>query len=194
MNYQTKKLMDEGRMEGKSADQILSMRSVKQLAQAWAVDDQCKTVAHSAILDLFALLSFHCERLEYDINPNLDKELLDIDLPLLAHAPGSPNSLLFQGWVQGRLQNEDIVGRGEVDADAAAAHGQQEHCRGRVLLKCLYCLYTSKADAHEVLTAGSVIHVEMSMRSIGTASGGNAVKQSSQELELCRLVHPRSGC
>ena len=111
------------------------------------------------------------------MNPDLDKELLDSDLPLLAHAPGSPNCLFFQGWVQGWLQNEDIVGRGEVDAHAAATHGQQEHCGGRVLLECLYCLYTSRADPHEVLTAGSVIHMVMSMQSIGTASGGNAMKQ-----------------
>ncbi len=130
----------------------------------------------------------------HDIDPDLDKELLDIDLPLLTHTPGSPNCLLFQGWIQGWLQNEDIVGRGKVDAHTAATHGQQEDCRGRILLERLYCLHTSRADVHEALTAGSVIHMMMSMHSIGTASGGNAVKQSLQELKLCRHVHLRSMC
>ena len=122
---------------------------------------------------MVALLSLRRKGVEHDMNPNLDKELFDSDLPLLTHTPGSPNCLFFQGWVQGRLQNEDIVGRGEVDAHTAATHGQQEHCGRWVLLECLYCLHTSGADAHKVLTAGHVIHVEMSIQSIGTASGGN---------------------
>ena len=72
--------------------------------------------------------------------PDLDMEPLDSDWALLAHAPGAPNGLLLQGWVQGRLQNEDMVGGGQVDAHTAAAHGQQEYRGGRILLECLYCL------------------------------------------------------
>ncbi len=92
---------------------------------------------------MVALLSFQRKGAEDDKSPDLDKELLDSDLPLQTHTPGSPNCLLFQSWVQSWLQNEDIVGRGEVDAHAAATHGQQEHRGGRILLKCLYCLHTS---------------------------------------------------
>ena len=150
------------------------------------------------------------------MSADLDKEFLDSDLPLLTHAPGSPNCLLFQGWVEGGLQDEDIVGRCEIDAHTAATHGQQEDCGGRILLECFYCLhsntlstgrlwlvglsgtplllYTSRADAHEVLTTGHVIHLEMGMQSIGTASDGNAVRQSSRGAEMVRLAHLRFKC
>ena len=76
---------------------------------------------------------------------DLDIELLDSDFSLLAHAPGTPDSLFLQGWVQGGLQNEDMVGRGEVDAHTAAAHGQQEHRGWGVLLECLDCLHSTQA-------------------------------------------------
>ena len=76
-------------------------------------------------------------------NADLDIELFDSDLPLLAHAPGLPNSLLLKGRVEGGLQDEDMVGRGQVDAHTAAAHGQQEHRGWRVLLEGLYCLHTT---------------------------------------------------
>ena len=78
------------------------------------------------------------------INANLDIELLDSDFSLLAHAPSSPNSLLFKSRVQGGLQNEDMVDRGQVDAHTAAAHGKQEHRGWRVLLKGLYCLHSTQ--------------------------------------------------
>ena len=74
----------------------------------------------------------------------LDIQLLDGDLSLLAHAPGAANGLLLQGGVQGGLQNEHMVGGGQVDAHRAAAHGQQEHCGWGVLLEGLDCLHTIK--------------------------------------------------
>lgn len=75
---------------------------------------------------------------------HLDIELLDSDLSLLTHAPGPPNGLLLKGWVQSGLQDEDMVGRGEVDAHTAAAHGQQEHRGWGVLLEGLNRLYCIK--------------------------------------------------
>ncbi len=71
---------------------------------------------------------------------------------------------------------------------------QQEHYGGRILLECLYWLQSSRADVHEVVTSGSVIQVQMGMHTIATASPGNAVKQSSQQVEIGRLAHLRSKC
>ena len=76
---------------------------------------------------------------------DLDVELLDSDSSLLAHTPCPPNSLLLQCWVQGRLQNEDMVGRSEVDAHTAAAHGEQEDSGGWVLLERFYRLHGIKS-------------------------------------------------
>ena len=60
----------------------------------------------------------------------LDVELFDGDGARLAHAEGAADSLVFQGGVHGRLQDEHMVGRRQVDAHRTAAHAQQEHrCR-----------------------------------------------------------------
>ena len=45
--------------------------------------------------------------------------------------------LLLQGGVERGLHEVDVAGRREVDAHAAAAHAEQEHRGGRVLLESL---------------------------------------------------------
>ena len=66
-----------------------------------------------------------------------DVEFLDGDGARLAHAVCPAHCLVLQGRVQGRLHEEDVVGGREVDAHRPAAHAQQEHRRGRILLEGL---------------------------------------------------------
>ena len=107
-------------------------------------------------LRLLAVIEKYMQASEVD----LDVKPLDGNLSLLAHAPGSPNGLLLQGWVQCRLQNENIVGRGEVDAHTATTHGQQENCRGRVLLESLNSLYIDMSQiCHRCLRCCGTIMV-----------------------------------
>ena len=74
---------------------------------------------------------------------HLDVELLHDNWPRLAHAVRAAHGLGLQGGVEGRLHEEDVVGGRQVDADGAAAHAEQEHSRGRVLLEGLYRLRSS---------------------------------------------------
>lgn len=41
----------------------------------------------------------------------------------------------LEGRVQSRFQDEDVVGRRQVDADGASSHGEEEDGRGRVVLE-----------------------------------------------------------
>jgi hypothetical protein len=62
-------------------------------------------------------------------------QALDSHAACLAHAPGAPHRLLLQRPVEARLHDEHVTGCGEVDAHSAAAHGDEEHRGGRVLLE-----------------------------------------------------------
>ena len=48
-----------------------------------------------------------------------DVELLHVHLPRLPHPPRPPDGLLLQRRVEARLQQEDVVGRGEGDPHTA---------------------------------------------------------------------------
>ena len=65
----------------------------------------------------------------------LDVELFDGDGARLAHAEGAANGLVLQGRVHGRLQDEHMVGRSQIDAHRTAAHAQQEHRSRRIPLE-----------------------------------------------------------
>ena len=67
----------------------------------------------------------------------LDVELFDGDGARLAHAEGAADGLVLQGWVHGRLQDEHMIGRRQVDAHRTAAHAQQEHRRRWIPLECI---------------------------------------------------------
>jgi len=67
----------------------------------------------------------------------LDEELLHHDRPLLPHPPRAPDRLLLQRGVDAGLQQEDVVGCGQVDAHSAAADAEQEDSGGGVLLEGL---------------------------------------------------------
>lgn len=68
---------------------------------------------------------------------HLDVEAFDRHGSCLPHAPGAPDGLLLQCWVDAGLQQEHVVGGCQVDAHSTRADGQQEHSRGGVTLERL---------------------------------------------------------
>mmetsp|Transcript_2208 Transcript_2208/g.8016 ORF Transcript_2208/g.8016 Transcript_2208/m.8016 type:complete len:223 (-) Transcript_2208:554-1222(-) len=65
----------------------------------------------------------------------LDGEARDVHLAALADAVAAVDRLLFHGWVPPHVEEEDVVGADEVDAEARRLERHEHHRDARVLLE-----------------------------------------------------------
>ena len=52
--------------------------------------------------------------------------------------------LIFQGNIQARIHDENMIGLCEIDPDSTSSHGQKEHCRGRIVLVWIHKILEEK--------------------------------------------------
>ena len=91
------------------------------------------------------------------------------DVPRLADAVRAVDRLRFDGRIPPRIEQEDVVGGGEVQAEAAGLQADQEHAAVRVGLKPLDARFAVARLAVEVLVGDAAARRAARARAPGTS-------------------------